>query len=108
VTLHERLLAAGRMVDDLDAQRQREDDAFTAGFRLGFHHGVDVGRGQAEQQYEQEWADFAADIQWLNRRAIPEREERRVAEAVAATERLVRSMQAAHWDKFMARKGAAA
>jgi len=47
---HEQILAAAQMVDDLDAQRQRENDAFRAGFELGFHHGVDVGHGHGRAE----------------------------------------------------------
>jgi len=98
------LLAAAELVDDLEGQRRRENDAFEHGFRLGYHHGYGVGHAHAEHQADREWADFGAEVRWLNRRADPQRDERRVAKAVAATERLVRRMQWAHWDSFMARQ----
>jgi len=102
------LLAAAALLDALDAQRLREDDAFAAGFRLGFGHGYDVGHGRAEHEAEVEWAAFGAEVLWLNRRADVDRDEDRVADAVAATERLARRMQWAHWDRFIARRRGAA
>jgi hypothetical protein len=98
------LLAAAELVDDIDGQRRREAEAVEHGIRLGFGHGYDVGFAHAAQQADREWADFGAAVQSMNRRSDPQRDERRVAEAVAATERLVRRMQWAHWDRFMARR----
>ena len=56
------LLAAAELVDDLDAQRDREAEAFALGFRLGYGHGRDVGYGRAYAEQEQEWAAFARNI----------------------------------------------
>jgi len=55
------------LLAEYESQRKREDDAFAEGFKLGFDHGVDVGRGMAEVEIERAWAALAEKVRKLGR-----------------------------------------
>ena len=55
------------LLSDYESQRRREDQSFEDGFRLGFEHGIDVGRGMAEYEIEQAWAALAAKVRAIGK-----------------------------------------
>lgn len=67
----EHLLAAARLVDDLDGQRRREAVAYANGFRDGYATGHDVGHGQAHAELDRAWNALAARILATGKVATP-------------------------------------
>lgn len=55
------------LLADYESQRSREDQAFQEGFRLGFEHGTDVGRGQAEYEIEKAWTALAEKVRAIGK-----------------------------------------
>lgn len=55
------------LLADYESQRRREDLSFEEGFRLGFEHGIDVGRGMAEHEIEQAWKALAEKVRAIGR-----------------------------------------
>lgn len=55
------------LLGDYEGHRRREDQAFEEGFRLGFEHGIDVGRGMAEVEIEKAWAALAEKVRALGK-----------------------------------------
>ncbi|GGO83462.1 hypothetical protein [Nonomuraea cavernae] len=55
------------LLADYESQRQRESSAFEEGFRLGWEHGLDVGRGQAEVEIEAAWVALAEKVRKLGK-----------------------------------------
>lgn len=58
----ESLLAAAKLVDDLDGQRHREKQAFTEGFTVGYQDGYDVGYVRAHEEMAEQWRKLAQHI----------------------------------------------
>ncbi|MFI7148414.1 hypothetical protein ACIBO2_26175 [Nonomuraea sp. NPDC050022] len=56
-----------QLLADYEGQRQRESSAFEDGFRLGWEHGLDVGRGMAEHEIEQAWKALAAKVRAIGK-----------------------------------------
>jgi hypothetical protein len=56
------LLAAAEIADDLDAQRRREDSAFTEGFRIGYQDGYGVGYAHAHKEMAEQWREVAEQV----------------------------------------------
>ncbi|MGH8867919.1 MAG: hypothetical protein ACRDYU_07970 [Actinomycetes bacterium] len=66
------LLAAARLVDELDAQRHREDLAFRDGYLLGWTAAYAVGYAHAEAVLDRDWARLAQPTAAeLHRRRFP-------------------------------------
>jgi len=55
------------LLADYESQRKREDQAFAEGFRIGWEHGLDVGRGQAEHEIEEAWKALAEKVRKIGR-----------------------------------------
>ncbi|SDJ94048.1 hypothetical protein [Nonomuraea jiangxiensis] len=55
------------LLGDYEGQRRREDQSFEEGFRLGFEHGIDVGRGMAEHEIEQAWKALAEKVRAIGK-----------------------------------------
>ncbi|MEV0626008.1 hypothetical protein [Nonomuraea wenchangensis] len=55
------------LLAEYESQRRREDQAFAEGFRIGWEHGIDVGRGMAEHEIEQAWTALAAKIRAIGK-----------------------------------------
>lgn len=55
------------LLSDYESQRRREDQAFQEGFRIGFEHGIDVGRGQAEHEIEAAWKTLAERVRAIGK-----------------------------------------
>lgn len=60
--LYSLAMAAAELLDDIEGQHRREDDAFALGYRLGFAAGRDVGHHQAETEMARAWARLAAYV----------------------------------------------
>lgn len=56
------LLAAAELVDDLAAQRRREEQAFRDGYGYGFAAGEQVGAQRAERELTARWAAAADHV----------------------------------------------
>lgn len=56
------ILAAARLVDDLDGQQRRAEDAFRAGVEIGFDHGYAVGHAHAERDMDVPWTQLSRRI----------------------------------------------
>ncbi|WP_055480877.1 hypothetical protein [Sphaerimonospora mesophila] len=69
----EGLLAAARLVDDFDAQRRRETQAFAEGFNVGYQDGYDVGYQRAVEEMAAEWRGMAEQVRRTTTRADPAR-----------------------------------
>lgn len=59
---HRHLLAAAQLLDDLDAQRQRERLMFEDGYRAGYEAGHRVGQAHAEEDMRLAWVELAKRI----------------------------------------------
>ncbi len=59
---HRHLLAAARLVDDIDGQRHREQVSFEEGYRAGYDAGYEVGQAHAEAEMRRQWEDLAAQV----------------------------------------------
>ncbi|MER5647297.1 hypothetical protein [Streptosporangium sp. NPDC002524] len=59
------LLAAAELLDDLDAQSQRERLMFEDGYRAGYEAGHRVGQAHAEEDMRLAWAELARRVRGL-------------------------------------------
>lgn len=75
------LLAAAQLLDDLDAQSQRERQMFDDGYRAGYEAGHLVGQAHAEEDMRLAWAELAQRIRRTANRPTYDELARRRAEA---------------------------